>query len=526
MKKTLLDTRIPDFPVNPGDGFEIKEDLPNGGYVIWKYSEQFNQWTYQTFGGEMEGYIFTDQVLIRDEDQAGLNADPSTLRNQKDINHFLDTKVAEEVDGLASEEYVNEAISRIPPPPSLDGHVTKQEFTQSQAEQDLEIAKIDDKVDQLTGKAGQGKWAYDSAQTNPRQGDFVMLGSGSIPTNQWANVVVIKFNAEDAAGHEFDFHRAVEGDVIKLGYEFGPEVSYAEFQVTPGGNGNFGVTRLLGHEGTARDDWRYDVEHFSSFDPAGVATQTYVDEGDDAVKEYVDQRIDSIPEIPINDYLKKSGGTMTGALRMKRTDDSTYWNYIYSDKPKAWDQENKNHGLILNIGSSNTYKQQFKIQGRSDRDLFEIHDDGSALAVMNGRMNFTEGLKVGGKPVATEEYIDGKVLHATIPGMRWKYASHSKAEDLVAGEFFVSSSDNLYLHPKSFDGNDLSVSSTVNYETINILISVYGNSGNSLFSMCGNEVKFNNNDNNYIRVQKRNKYYKGSFAAGTVYHISIPGFSS
>ena len=413
------------------------------------------------------------------------------------------------------------------PPPSLDGHVTNQEFTQSQAAQDLEIAKLEDKVDQIQGKAGQGKWKYDSVNTNPRQGDFNMLAAGSIPTNQWTNVVVIKFNQEDAVGHQFDFHRAVEGDVIRLGYELGPEVSYAEFQVTPGGNGTFGVVRLLGHEGTARSDWRYDVEHFSSFDPTGVATQTYVDEGDDAVtKAYVDQRVDSIPEIPINDYLKKSGGTMTGALRMKRTDDSTYWNYIYSDKPKAWDQNQKTHGLILNIGQSNTYKQQFKIQGRGDKDLFEMHDDGSASAVMNGRMNFTEGLKVGGKPVATEEYIEGKILHATIPGYRWKYARHSTAEDLTAGEFFVSSSDNLYLHYKTIDGQDLGVSSNVNYETINILISAFSDNGNSIFSMCANEVKFNNGDNNYIRIKKRNLYYKGNLSAGVVYHLSIPGFSS
>ena len=68
---------------------------------------------------------------------------------------------------------------------------------------------------------------------------------------------------------------------------------------------------------------------------------------------------------------------MTGALRMKRTDDSTYWNYIYSDKPKAWEGR-RTWRCILNIGSSNTYKQQFKIQGRGDKDLFEMHDDGSA----------------------------------------------------------------------------------------------------------------------------------------------------
>ena len=143
---------------------------------------------------------------------------------------------------------------------------------------------------------GHGKWKYDSVNINPRPGDFIMLGANSIATNDWSQALIIKFNTEDALGHNYNFHRAVEGDVIKLGYELGAEVSYAEFQVTPGGNGSFGITRLLSHEGTARSDWRYDVEHFSSFDPAGVATQTYVDAGDQGVKDYVDDRINAIPE--------------------------------------------------------------------------------------------------------------------------------------------------------------------------------------------------------------------------------------
>ena len=85
-------------------------------------------------------------------------------------------------------------------------------------------------------------------------------------------------------------------------------------------------------------------------------------------------------------------------------DDASYWNYIQSDTPNAWHTDNKNHGLIVNIGTSNTFKQQLKIQGRSGRDLFEMHDDGSAVTTIKGRLNCTEGLKVDGKPVATEEY--------------------------------------------------------------------------------------------------------------------------
>ena len=65
---TMLESRQPDFPENPEDGFEIKEPLPDGGHVIWKYSEPFNQWTYEVYNNALQGFIYTDQVRTRVEE--------------------------------------------------------------------------------------------------------------------------------------------------------------------------------------------------------------------------------------------------------------------------------------------------------------------------------------------------------------------------------------------------------------------------------------------------------------------------
>lgn len=78
---TLLDTRTPDFPSKPQDGFQIKEDLPDGGYVIWTYSEQFNQWTYELYPAELNGFVYTDQVRTRET--------TNTIMTQKDVNKYL-----------------------------------------------------------------------------------------------------------------------------------------------------------------------------------------------------------------------------------------------------------------------------------------------------------------------------------------------------------------------------------------------------------------------------------------------------
>jgi hypothetical protein len=90
---TLLETRQPDFPQHPGDGFQIKEDLEDG-YIMWTYSEQFNQWTYEVFKNALQGFIYTDQVRTRGEDVPATKdaGDEPQLLTQKDVNHYLATK--------------------------------------------------------------------------------------------------------------------------------------------------------------------------------------------------------------------------------------------------------------------------------------------------------------------------------------------------------------------------------------------------------------------------------------------------
>ena len=77
---TLLNSRLPDFPVNPEDGFEIKEDL-SSGYVMWTYSKQFNEWTYVLHEQPLAGYVFTDQVKTREV--------TDDIMTQQDVNNYL-----------------------------------------------------------------------------------------------------------------------------------------------------------------------------------------------------------------------------------------------------------------------------------------------------------------------------------------------------------------------------------------------------------------------------------------------------
>ena len=80
------------FPANPSDGFQIKENLPGTGYVMWEYSEQFNQWTYVLHEQPLTGYVYTDQVKTREQTE--------DITTQQDVNHYLADTMSQRISVL------------------------------------------------------------------------------------------------------------------------------------------------------------------------------------------------------------------------------------------------------------------------------------------------------------------------------------------------------------------------------------------------------------------------------------------
>ena len=143
--------------------------------------------------------------------------------------------------------------------------------------------------------------------------------------------------------------------------------------------------------------------------------------------------------------LPKSGGEMNGDLEFKCKGESEYWSYIRSIRPAAWDKENKTHGLVLDIGNTNSYKQQFKIIGRGGKTLFNMNDDGSASAQISGRLNCTQDIKIDGRPVATQDWVDQRIEDNG--GGDGATARHGNEQNpmLNTGELYLRTTDNVLL---------------------------------------------------------------------------------
>ena len=86
-----------------------------------------------------------------------------------------------------------------------------------------------------------------------------------------------------------------------------------------------------------------------------------------------------------DDFVLKTGDTMTGNLTLKSSDSEKFIRLIsgrYMNSP------NESFGLILDLTDANTYHHKFKIHTRADREAFNLYDDGTPRFLLNGELDY------------------------------------------------------------------------------------------------------------------------------------------
>ena len=251
--------------------------------------------------------------------------------------------------------------------PTNDPHAANKKYVDDQDN------IIREQLRQTTVISEEHKFKFTVFNANPRSGEFNLQDLRRITANP-DEAVYIAFSNYDWSNEQWNNDKPNTGDTIRVE----DNGQYLLFNILDGQQGFYSVEKVEGDITELQTSPVYDLTFFIDIDPNEIAYKGYVDaaiannRGDIDVNQY--PTVDYVEE-RLDGKLDTSGGTMTGDLYLKREDDN-YWNYIRSAKPKAWDTSNDTHGLIIDIGSTNTFKQQFKIQGRSGKDLFEMHDDG------------------------------------------------------------------------------------------------------------------------------------------------------
>lgn len=135
-------------------------------------------------------------------------------------------------------------------------------------------------------------------------------------------------------------------------------------------------------------------------------------------------------------------------------------------------------------------------------------------------------INADGKAHFADVFANGEPVEIKGNGMRWQHATHAVAADLVAGEFFIADNGNIYLHPTSYDGVDLSVGSSATSVTdIKQLGSVHDADGNFVYHITWTQITYNNGANKYVRVSKNATHLADSTTQGEIYRLNIPGFT-
>ena len=243
-----------------------------------------------------------------------------------------------------------------------------------------------------------------------------------------------------------------------------------------------------------------------------------------ASKYYVDNQIGGL-QSSIGDYLPLTGGTLTGNLHLdngsglhtkeiiKSTRNTGYAFQVKPDDGTATAYIHTNgNAKFVDVEATN-------LTCNDTLDVSNIFSASSTSATYTGPTT-------SDNHITTKVYVDNKFAGAIGNGMRWKHANHVIAGDLVSGEFFIADNGNIYLHPISYDGVNLGVSSTATEVTgMKQLASVHRANGESSYHITWDEISYNNLSNKYIRIKKNATHLGDSTSNGEIYRLNIPGFT-
>jgi len=242
------------FPESPYDGQTIVDETGTNGAIVWTWSEENNEWTCKEYGSQGELLIYTDQVLVRDntEKPGGSRVDPSELKTQKDVNHYLndsegglspdalDGYATEQwvegkgyvtagdvpsVEGYATEEWVESkgyvTASQVP---SVDGYATQswveakdygtKSWSNGRFATQTALADLQNQINTLSGLVVQAHYSYGGG-ISTRPGEFITLKDDT-NIQRFSACDTIRLDEVDAGNKKPALVRIIIGDTINV----------------------------------------------------------------------------------------------------------------------------------------------------------------------------------------------------------------------------------------------------------------------------------------------------------------------
>ena len=252
-------------------------------------------------------------------------------------------------------------------------------------------------------------------------------------------------------------------------------------------------------------------------------TKTTFSDNNLVTKAYVDDAIGDIdiPSVDLSSYLQKSGGTMTGELKINRGNAS---NLILlqqdgTDKIRLWNTNSETRLQVFN-------GQVFKVNGYVNdtvTQLFGVSNTGT-VTLANLRTPTRSA------DAATKAYVDSRLGGPARLSWKWdSTSSGSSAPAAGAFKYTATGSDHYYrLSFQTYEGINLgsSLISEFNRNIENGPVGTiwYKESDGWKFKQQFRINTFRWNFNNHFEFRVTSRNGSTSFTPGTPYHITIGGF--
>ena len=392
------------------------------------------------------------------------------------------------------------------------------EILDTQSEIQNDVSTLEAKVDALEATVLDGKWQLDTRSV-AGAGKFLPLGLSGTAT-EWSEVVKLQMNPTSFDNRSFTFAEVAVDDVVRLGFSG----SSAAFKVTSPfvqtGDVYEATVQLLSSEGQPFETIIYDFEFLPSFDPTAYATIDYVDAQDDLVKGYVDTEIGNIVVPDVSGFLPKSGGTMTGELKINRGNASTAIRLQQdgTDKIKLWNTNSEARLQVFN-------GQVFKVTGYVDDSIKQLFGVSSTGTVTLSNLRSPSNAK----DAATKAYVDSLLAAPARLSWKWDTGSGNDAPPTGAFKYTATGGDNYYRFSfETYNGIKLgeSVINDFNRGIDNGPVGTiwYKEANGWKFKQQFRINTFRWNYNNHFEFRVTSRNGSTSFTPGTPYYITIGGF--
>lgn len=228
--------------------------------------------------------------------------------------------------------------------------LTKEELEDEIDDLKQKIIELEEEIDAIGSAVVRGYWNVNTTDTVPAAGEYVLLNGSSANTTNFSEAEKVLYSQHDSEGNPHTFADAEVEDFLQILNE--DNVAY----------GLYTVKVISGPISSTEDYYQFEVSFDQGYNAEGESEPTAVGLGR--------LKLFTPPVMDVEDYLLKSGGTITGVLNIGQDTNTNGRLVVYGS---GGDATNNPGGKLFDVNpTSNSKGGNVNYYGRITEDTHII----------------------------------------------------------------------------------------------------------------------------------------------------------